>query len=312
MLGASVSRHIHENPLLKIFFIIDETKPIHKNVSFWASVMFFPFVAILFSLPIMVNETSGICFSSECYEYFYRTFTFPLWISTGSLVFGVMYTRLHSSKQNAAKLALEYREETYKRYFDHRDRIFSYGKEYLKLREEMFKHSFKSFHFDFDRFYKAIYPNNSPSKGFSFESTINGGDYILEVQIQSTKFLSGSMQAYREGSILENNGVKYYKAPDQYVHSIHAYIHSFAYKCFLSIVCSENSETIRAEGLYSTGHILIDFLHFMFERCELDVDEEKLKEARKGWSDMVNSNTQTFSDVSNLVTPDYMKHQQIS
>ncbi|WDE04361.1 hypothetical protein SG34_023955 [Thalassomonas viridans] len=283
--------------MIKQLFTIYETKPIHKNHSFWLSVLVFPLIAILFALPIALNETSGFCFSSKCYEFFYQVFTFPLWLSTGSLIFGVMYTRLHSSKQNAAKLALDYREETYKRYFDHRDKVSFYGQEFLKLNEGFFKKQFDSYYFDFDRFYKTFFPSNSPSKGFSFESPLNGGDFILDLQIARTDNIISVIESYEKGVKLKVNGMSIDKTLDQFNHDLHGYIHSFAYGCFISTSRSKKPETITTIDVHSILTIMLRFLRFMFERCELNMNEEKIDKAHKDMTDKLNDNYFSLRDI---------------
>lgn len=285
--------------MFKSFFKIDEIKPIHENLSFWLSILFFPAIAALFSIPIVLTEVdlSSPCLSSKCYATFYKLFSFPLWLATGGLILGVIYTRIYISKQSSAKLSLEYREETYKRYFDHRDRVSSYGEEFIKLNETYFKMAFDNYYFDFDRLYKKIFPKNSPSKYFSFEAELNGGDLILDIQSTQSKHIENVINSYNNGLTLNIDGKETQKTPSQFNSTLHAYIHSFAYNCFISTSKTSKPEEFTPVHMHATLTILLRFIIYILERCEVDIDEKRVNKAHEDLTKVINSNTHSLKEI---------------
>ena len=160
-----------------------------------------------------------------------------------------------------------------------------------------FRKQFSSYYFDFDRFYKTFFPANSPSKGFSFESPLNGADFIFDLQDARTNNIIGVIESYEKGVKLKINGLIVDKTPEQFNHDLHGYIHSFAYGCFISTSRSKNPATITTIDVHSILTIMLRFLRFMFERCELNMDEEKIDKAHKNMTDKLNDNYFSLRDI---------------
>jgi hypothetical protein len=151
-------------------FLIDETIPLQSNLLFWIAVLSPPSVALLLSINPFVTEVEDFCFSSQCYSDFLKIFKLPIWVSSGSLLLGIMVGRFHGSKQRSAKLSLDIREESFKRYFEHRDYIKKFADKVLDNHSNWIDRFVKNAEFDLNKFYQRVFPDNSPSKGFKYKA----------------------------------------------------------------------------------------------------------------------------------------------
>tara|TARA_R110002167_G_scaffold73684_1_gene206383 strand:- start:3127 stop:4077 length:951 start_codon:yes stop_codon:yes gene_type:complete len=167
--------------LFKKCFSIDETKPLQENWLFWIAIIAFPLVGIALSIMPMMREVDGVCFTSNCYSYFLEIFKFPIWLSSGSLILGVVIARFHGSKQRSAKLSMDIRDESFKRYFEHRDLVNKYAEKELQKRSTKLGQFLKDNEFDLNQFYVALYPDNSPSKPFQYRPKIRLDEVIYPI-----------------------------------------------------------------------------------------------------------------------------------
>ncbi|MGK0273618.1 MAG: hypothetical protein ACI88H_004300 [Cocleimonas sp.] len=162
-------------------FQIDEEKPLHENPSFWFAILIFPLIGLVFAIGPIIYNVGSFCFSAQCYKYFVSTFSFPIWISSGSLLLGIMVGRFHGSKQRSAKLSLDIREESFKRYFEHRDYIKKFADKVLDIHSNWMDRFVNNAEFDLNKFYQMIYPDNSPNKGFNYSVPKPLGEIIYPI-----------------------------------------------------------------------------------------------------------------------------------
>jgi hypothetical protein len=172
---------------LKKLISIDETISLQDNWSFWLAVLFFPTLAIALSIVPFREEVQGTCFSSQCYSDFLEIFKFPIWLSSGSIIFGVMVGRFHGSKQRSAKLSMDIRDESFKRYYEHRTFIKGYADTVLKNSSIWTDKFIKNPEFDLNRFYKNIYPDNSPKTGFKYKPIKSLEEFVYPTLIEVKK-----------------------------------------------------------------------------------------------------------------------------
>ncbi len=114
-------------------FSINETKSLHENWSFWSAIIL-PFIPVLFfALPLFEEVTLQSNVSATGYVVFIEVFSFPLWIVSSSLVFGIMVGRFHGSKQRAkaiiqrdATIEETRKQNEFSNYLNHRDHFHKY------------------------------------------------------------------------------------------------------------------------------------------------------------------------------------------
>ena len=104
---------------------IHESKPLQQNFVFWIATITPIFIAVSLSMPLV---TKGLIFdfSTEGYEFFLNCFKFPLWVSSSSLILGVMVGRFHSSAQRASTLSVTKEQNNFSNYLNHRDHFQKY------------------------------------------------------------------------------------------------------------------------------------------------------------------------------------------
>lgn len=78
-------------------------KPVYTHSFFWLVVLLPVVIALYFAIPL----SHGLVFnrSYESYKLFLETFKFPLWISSSSIIFGVIVARFHFSNQRSTSIA---------------------------------------------------------------------------------------------------------------------------------------------------------------------------------------------------------------
>lgn len=103
---------------------IDASKPLHKNSLFWFAIILPICVSLLLSIPLM--KDLNLTFSGEGYNLFLTTFKFPLWISSSSLIFGIMVGRFHGSAQRAERINQGRSQNNFSNYLSHRDHFQKY------------------------------------------------------------------------------------------------------------------------------------------------------------------------------------------
>jgi len=95
----------HKKPKYKQYLSIDESVGLHKNYSFRLAI-FLPvvisiFFIIIFSIQLAIEGQFRLSITQPEVNAFIRYFSFPISLSSLSVVFGVMVARFHSSKQKA-------------------------------------------------------------------------------------------------------------------------------------------------------------------------------------------------------------------
>lgn len=106
------------------YFYINGEKALHKNFLFWVATVLPLILALCFAYPL----TEGLKFevSVEAYSNFISTFKLPLWIASGSLIFGVIVSRFHSSEQRAITIKQSLNQNNFSNYLNHRDHFQKY------------------------------------------------------------------------------------------------------------------------------------------------------------------------------------------
>lgn len=110
---------------IKRLLEIQESKPLQQNLIFWLGVMLPIVIAILLAIPIVL-EGLVFKFSTNGYKYFLEMFKFSLWLSSSSLIFGVMVGRFHGSAQRVATLKATREQNNFSNYLNHRDHFQKY------------------------------------------------------------------------------------------------------------------------------------------------------------------------------------------
>lgn len=141
--------------MVKKFFVIDESKALHENRSFWLALGVPVVIAVIFALPIILAGKLEFNFSDKGYDYFIQLFSFPLWIASMSLVTGVMVGRFHGSKQRAKAMKQAQAQNEFSNYFNHQDYFCKH------LDEIAEKHGVK---IDKLKIYKIIFSGSSTSE----------------------------------------------------------------------------------------------------------------------------------------------------
>ncbi len=111
--------------MMKKYFKIYESKSLQENAIFWISTITPIVISIALGLPIILNGLN-FDFSAEGYTFFLNEFKFPLWISSSSLILGVMVGRFHGSAQRAATLKATKEQNNFSNYLNHRDHFQKY------------------------------------------------------------------------------------------------------------------------------------------------------------------------------------------
>jgi len=111
---------------LRNFFHINGETALHKNFLFWFATLFPLILASCFAYPLTHGlEMLG---SVEAYSNFISIFKLPLWIGSGSLIFGVTVSRFHSSEQRAITIKQSINQNNFSNYLNHRDHFQKYLK----------------------------------------------------------------------------------------------------------------------------------------------------------------------------------------
>jgi len=111
---------------LKKYFYINGEVALHENFIFWFATLFPIFIALYLAYPL----AAGLEFSStvEGYSNFTSRFRLPLWVASGSLIFGVIVSRFHSSEQKAITIRQSISQNHFSNYLNHRDHFQKYLK----------------------------------------------------------------------------------------------------------------------------------------------------------------------------------------
>ena len=106
------------------YFYINGEKALHKNFLFWLATISPLILALYFAYPLIDGlKLSG---TVEAYSNFISIFKLPLWIASGSLIFGVTVSRFHSSEQRAITIKQSINQNNFSNYLNHRDHFHKY------------------------------------------------------------------------------------------------------------------------------------------------------------------------------------------
>lgn len=158
------------------FVRVDETKPLHRNKIFWLATISPLVISAMLSAPLAGNLAFE--FSKEGYDLFLSTFKFPLWLSSSSLVFGVMVGRFHGSAQRATTINQSKLQNNFSNYLSHRDHFQKYMQsvsDELDLKIDAFK------------IYGVIFSSSTPN---GVDINISNGIYDYYAQQFEEQFWS--------------------------------------------------------------------------------------------------------------------------
>jgi hypothetical protein len=150
------------------FFEINPLKALHENLVFWVATMLPLCVAFLVSIPLFGGLNFD--FSTEGYKTFLEIFSFPLWILSASLIFGVLVNRFHSSAQKVATISQSKLQNNFSNYLSHRDHF----QKYMQSVAEDFDLKVDAF-----KIYGIVFSKSTPS-GVSVEISDGIFDYYQE------------------------------------------------------------------------------------------------------------------------------------
>jgi hypothetical protein len=147
---------------IRQFFEFNEMRPLYAARVFWVFILIPIFVSLWLALPLF----DGFMFvrSYEGYDNFTKRFSFPIYILSGSILFGVVIGRFHASKQRAASLVLTEVNNNFSNFFEHKRMFFEvldFKKiEILSLGQELL------FNISIDKeiLYENLFPKNSLTK----------------------------------------------------------------------------------------------------------------------------------------------------
>jgi len=109
---------------VKSIFKIDPLKALHQNVVFWVAFLLPLIVAAFIAMPLV--DGLFFDFSSSGYASFIKIFSFPFWIASAAIVFGVLVNRFHSSAQKVATISQSKLQNNFSNYLSHRDHFQKY------------------------------------------------------------------------------------------------------------------------------------------------------------------------------------------
>lgn len=116
-----VTQHIPKNAQ---WLKIDETKALHRNQIFWIAICTPMIISILFSIPLWKGLNFELSYTG--YKFFLSHFSFPIWLLSGSLIFGVMVGRFHGSAQRATLITQAQSQNNFSNYLIHREHFQKY------------------------------------------------------------------------------------------------------------------------------------------------------------------------------------------
>ena len=137
---------------IKNLLIIDEKKALHHNFLFWLVTVAPLLIGLLMSIPLMKGYE--LTASQYAYENFMSIFKLPIWVMSSSLIFGVMITRFHSSKQRSTQISFAIDANNFNYYLKHRESFF----EMLDQKKdsiELLKFT------SYNKLYNLYFPNSS-------------------------------------------------------------------------------------------------------------------------------------------------------
>lgn len=134
--------------------------PLYKVPLFWLSVFIPLALAFYFAQPLFAElsyERSEIA-----YKTFVEVFSFPLWIASGSILFGIIIGRFHGSAQRHEAIQQTASNNNFHNYIEHR-RIFDSSFPYTAFDIQLHNTEEPTYRVNLnrDRLYQYFFPFNS-------------------------------------------------------------------------------------------------------------------------------------------------------
>lgn len=156
--------HTFFNSLLKIGHA-----PLFKIKLFWVATLFPLAIALVLSIPMF--SSTKFDFSQQGYSKFVELFSFPLWVASGSIIFGVLVGRFHGSVQRYEGLSQTESNNNFRNYVEHKKLFFekldfdgiAFRAMLTLERDDSFQNVSDydmDFHLDKERLYRFFFPNN--------------------------------------------------------------------------------------------------------------------------------------------------------
>lgn len=145
----------------KAMLVLDPSKGLENQTLFWLSVV----IPVIFALglSILALHEYSWSLSVDGYETFLKANALPIGISSLAIPLGVLFGRLHGTKQTALQISeaqARNRAELYLAHYSHFKDHFEDSHRYeIELRNQ------KKMSFDCRRLYRNIYPNNGLING---------------------------------------------------------------------------------------------------------------------------------------------------
>jgi hypothetical protein len=248
---------------IKNLFSIDEKKALHHNVLFWLVTIAPLFIALLMSIPLMKGYE--LTASQSAYENFMSMFKLPIWVMSSSLIFGVMVTRFHSSKQRSTQITFAIDANNFNYYLKHRESF------YEMLDQKKDSNTLLKFT-SYNKLYNLYFPNSS----YKNPEFIVDHPKLFKKLIDETNIKSNAEK-------LESLGSKKLKKEmvdaDSFLQNLNINCLSLGFQIDLtSYVSSESYKETNVAKLFELtiddlSEILIMGIHFSFDVGVEEIDD---------------------------------------
>ncbi|MCL1051876.1 hypothetical protein L2755_19925 [Shewanella abyssi] len=248
---------------IKNLLSIDENKPLHHNGLFWLVTLAPLLIALFMSIPLMKDYE--LTASQSAYDNFMSMFKLPIWVMSSSLIFGVMVTRFHSSKQRSTQMSFVIDANNFNYYLKHRESF------YEMLDQKKDSNTLLKFT-SYNKLYNLYFPNSSYKNP---EFKVNHQNLFKKL-VEETNIKSNAEK-------LESLGSKKLKKEkvdeDSFLQNLNINCLSLGFQIDLTSYVNGDSykDTNVAELFELTiddlSEILIMALHFSFDVGIVEVDD---------------------------------------
>lgn len=148
---------------LKQLFIISHA-PLFRIPLFWLATIFPLVIALGLAVPLM--QDLNFEFSTSGYKNFISTFSFPLWVASGSILFGIMVGRFHGSVQRHEAIQQTEINNSFRNYIEHKQLFknrltFETIRVQIEGRKKNEKSLFSNTDLNENRVYKMWFPSST-------------------------------------------------------------------------------------------------------------------------------------------------------
>ncbi|WP_394222303.1 hypothetical protein [Alteromonas gracilis] len=175
-----ISELLGFHAIFKSLFRIDHA-PLFKIKLFWFATLFPLAIALVLSIPMFSSTKFDL--TPQGYSKFVELFSFPLWIASGSIIFGVLVGRFHGSVQRYEALRQTESNNNFSNFIEHKklffekldfDGITFKARLTVESDEENLHLSdyIMDFRLDKERLYKFFFSQNS-YKNFDISKRVN-------------------------------------------------------------------------------------------------------------------------------------------